>query len=71
MQQTASLFDQLVGNGEQLRIKFEAECLGGLEVDHKLELAGLDHRQIGWLIALRIQLTTSLSFLLRADEVIE
>ena len=30
-QQSASLFDQLVGGGEQLRMEFEAERLGGLK----------------------------------------
>ena len=30
----------------------EAERLGGLEVDHQLELGRLHHRQIGWLLAL-------------------
>ena len=31
----------------------EAERLGRLEVDHELELAGLLHRQIGWLFAMQ------------------
>src|SRR5262245_12089691 len=51
-QQIATLFDQLVGNGEQLRIQFEIKRLGSLEVDHELKLAGLDHWQFGWLRAL-------------------
>ena len=32
----------------------ETERLGGLEVDHQLELGRLLHRQVGWLCALRI-----------------
>jgi hypothetical protein len=35
-------FDQLVSGGEELRVDFETECLGGLEVDHELEFGGLD-----------------------------
>ena len=34
-------------------MEFEAEGLGGLEVDHELKLGGLDHRQIGGLLALQ------------------
>jgi hypothetical protein len=33
MQQTTSLFDHLVGDAEQLIWHFDAERLGGLEVD--------------------------------------
>ena len=36
-QQTASLFDHLVGQREELRRHLEAEHLRGLKVDHKLE----------------------------------
>jgi hypothetical protein len=35
-QQTASLFDQLVGAGEHARWNVEAERLGRLEIDHQL-----------------------------------
>ena len=40
-QQTNSLFDHLVGAGEQRVGDGEAERLGGLEVDHQLELGRL------------------------------
>jgi hypothetical protein len=45
-QQTAFLFDHLVGAGEQRLRQGEAERLGGLEVDHQLELCRLFNRQI-------------------------
>ena len=48
-----SLLDRLVGGGEELRVEFQSERLGGLEVDHEFELAGLDHRQIARLFALK------------------
>ena len=46
-QQTASLFDHLVGEHEQLRWHIEAKHLGGLEIDHELELRRLLNQQVG------------------------
>ena len=36
----ARLFDYLVGKGEHARGNSDAERLGGLEIDHQLELGG-------------------------------
>ena len=46
-QQTASLFDQLVGAQHQPCRYVVTNCLRGLEVDNKLELRRLFDRQIG------------------------
>src|SRR5262245_26606491 len=51
-QQTAQLFDHLVGAGQHARRQLKAERLCGLEVDHELELGGLLYRQVGGLLAL-------------------
>jgi hypothetical protein len=48
----ARLFDHLIGAGEQRRGHSEAECLGGLEVEHELELGRLHHGQLRRLGAL-------------------
>src|SRR5262245_14013051 len=46
-----SLFDQLVGAGEQRRRNFEAKRLGGRQVDDELELGRLHDRQVGGVCA--------------------
>src|SRR3974390_1569716 len=42
----------LVGAGEQLSWNRNPDCLGCLEVDHKLEFGGLHDRQIGRALSL-------------------
>jgi hypothetical protein len=44
-------FDHFIGDSEQVRRNGKAECLGGLQVDDELELDGLLHRKIAWLLA--------------------
>src|SRR5262249_53353991 len=44
--QTTSLFDHLVGAGEQRRGHLDAERLGSLEVDYELEARRLHDRQV-------------------------
>ena len=41
------LSNHLIRPGEHVRRNRQADLLRGLEVDHKLELRGLLHRQIG------------------------
>src|SRR5262249_9637143 len=43
---STELFDHLVGARQQHRRNFEAERLGGLEIDHQLEFRGLIDREV-------------------------
>jgi hypothetical protein len=51
-QQTAPLFDHLVGERQKRRRYFEAERLGSLEVEYEFEFGGLYDRQVGRFLAL-------------------
>jgi hypothetical protein len=51
-QQTASLFDHLVGDGEHPWRHLDAERSRRLKVDDELEFSCLHHRQLRWLRAL-------------------
>src|SRR5262245_29385407 len=51
-QQKVPLFDHLVGAGEERRRHFNAQRLGGLEVDHQLEFRRLFNRQLGSLCSI-------------------
>ena len=43
-----TLFDHLVGEGQQCRRNLEAERLGGLKIDDQLEFRGLLDGQVSW-----------------------
>jgi hypothetical protein len=47
-----SLFDDLIGAGEQRRRDFEAERFRRLEIDDKLIFRRRLHREVSWLLAL-------------------
>src|SRR6202030_449513 len=48
----AASFEHLIGTAEQRKRKGDAKRAGRLEVDVKVDLGGLLHRQICWLLAL-------------------
>ena len=52
MQQSSALFDDLVGALLEKERHVEAERLGGLEIDHKLELDRSLDGKLTWLLAL-------------------
>jgi hypothetical protein len=51
-QQTAPLFDHLVGAAYEGQWNGETERLRGLEIDDQLDFGGLLHRQVGGLLTL-------------------
>src|SRR5262249_9245544 len=48
-QKRLSLFDHLVGAGEQRGVHVDAERLGGREINNEIELGRLLDREVGWL----------------------
>jgi hypothetical protein len=54
-QQTALLFDHLVGDGEDARRDGELKRLGGIQGDHEFEFSGPQDGQIRWLAPLRMR----------------
>src|SRR5262249_720718 len=48
----SQLFDYLVGDLLKMQRHVNTKCLGGLNIDHQLELRGLLDRQVGGLLTL-------------------
>jgi hypothetical protein len=40
-----------LARNRELLGQIEGECLGGLEIDHKIEFSELLHRKVSWLLA--------------------
>ena len=68
MQQKRSLFDHLVGDGEQRCRDFEAERLGGLEIDDEFELVYLLNRQLSGFDALKNSTDVNAAFVIAITE---
>ena len=47
------LFDHLVGAGEQRRWHYDAQGLGGPQIDNELKFGWLLNRQVGCFLALK------------------
>src|SRR5450755_345311 len=67
-QQTASLFDDLVGAGEQCGWHGDAEQLCGLEIDHQVEFGRLDDWKVGRFFALENSPGVDANLSIRVDE---
>src|ERR1700730_8431841 len=52
VQMSNNSFNNLISLDEYRLRNGKVERLGGFEIDHQLELGGLQDRQIGWLLAL-------------------
>src|SRR5258708_7742426 len=63
------LFNDLVGDSKHARRNFEAERLGGLEIDHQVEFRRLDHRKVSRLFALENAAGILAGLMIRAGKV--
>src|SRR3954452_9050906 len=68
-QQTASLFDHLVGGDQQARRNGQAKCLRRFEVDDGFELRRRLHRKVGGLCATQDAVNISRRLSIQVDEV--
>src|SRR5262245_26093931 len=69
VQQKGSLFDHLVGGGQQRGRNGEAERLCSLEIDNEFVLGRRLHRHVGWLLTLQDAIDISSSSLDRLPRI--